>query len=83
MRTDTYLTTPDTKLNNRHKAGTRTQREIRGVIDCNVYMFLTDNIKMGKGMYEELGAALAFNQTTGSPDIYIVGSMNRIPFLSV
>lgn len=76
--TDTYLTTPETKLNNRHEAGARAHRDIQGVIDCDVYILLTDNTKIGKGMYVELGAALALNQTTGSPDIYIVGPMNHM-----
>lgn len=30
--------------------------------------------KVGKGMYTELGAALALNMTIGSPVIYLLGA---------
>ena len=48
---------------------------MQGVIDSDVYVICTDNKKAGKGMYVELGGAIALNKTTGKPVIYLLGAM--------
>jgi hypothetical protein len=66
------------KLAQRDEAGKRAYLDISGVIDADVYVLLSDNEASGKGMYVELGAALALQQTTGSPTVYVVGPMNHL-----
>jgi hypothetical protein len=64
----------EAKFANPEEAGKRALKDLQGVIDCDVYVICTENEKMGKGMYAELGAALALNMTTGLPDIYLLGN---------
>lgn len=47
-----YSTFPD-------EAGRRASLDIDGVLNAEAYVILTDNMACGKGMYVELGAALA------------------------
>lgn len=62
------------KFANPDEAGRRAMKDTQGVIDSDIYVICTDNKKVGKGMYAELGAALALTMTTGSPRIYLLGS---------
>ena len=75
---DKMLGSPQDKLRNPSETGYRAQLDIRGVIDCEVYVICTDNENSGKGMYVELGAALALNETRGTPHIFLIGKMNHM-----
>jgi nucleoside 2-deoxyribosyltransferase len=68
----------EAKLANLDETAHRAQLDIQGVIDCDVYVICSDNEKADKGMYVELGAALALHETTGVPRIYLVGKMNHM-----
>lgn len=62
-------------------AGVLAQLDIRGVIESDVYVLVSDGELAGKGMHAELGAALAMQQLAGKPEIYVVGpSTNRSIF---
>ncbi|HSX31948.1 MAG TPA: hypothetical protein VLF43_01700 [Candidatus Saccharimonadales bacterium] len=76
--TDTFLGGAQDKLNNPVESGRRAQADIQGVIDCDVYVLSSDNKKVGKGMYVELGAALALCEATGKPDVFITGAMHHL-----
>ncbi|MDB5178140.1 MAG: hypothetical protein JWN01_83 [Patescibacteria group bacterium] len=65
-------------LENRTEAGRRAAKDLTGVVGCDVYILFSDNEKPGKGMYAELGAALALNETSGTPKLYIVGKLNHL-----
>jgi len=74
-------TTTDTigdKRKRKVESGMRASRDINGVVNADTYVLLSDNRAVGKGMYAELGAALALHETTGSPEIYVVGPMNHL-----
>ncbi len=60
------------------EAGRRAQLDIDGVVGCDVYVLLSDNKCVGKGMYVELGAALALKATV-RPElrVCVVGPMNH------
>lgn len=70
---DKMLADREAKFANPDEASKRAVKDMQGVIDCDIYVVCTDNKKLGKGMYAELGAALALNMTTGSPHIYLLG----------
>jgi len=75
---DKMLAGDAAKLADIHETGRRAELDIQGVIDCEAYVVCTDNTKSGKGMYAELGAALALNVTTQSPKIYMLGALNHM-----
>lgn len=62
---------------NAREAGYRAKLDVQGVIEADVYILLTDNQICGKGMYVELGAALALASISGSPAVCIVGPRNH------
>lgn len=66
------------KLNNVEESARRTQKDIAGVVESEVYVICTNNKSVGKGMYVELGAALALNAKVGKPKLYILGEMNHM-----
>lgn len=66
------------KLLEREESGKRAALDIQGVIDADVYVLMSDNREVGKGMYVELGAALAMQSRTGRPDVFIVGPLNHL-----
>lgn len=74
---DKLLNGQKAKFENPEEAARRADADMQGVIDSDVYILCSDNENVGKGMYVELGAAIALNATTGSPRIYIVGEMNH------
>ena len=59
------------------EASSRAVRDIQGVCEAEFYILLTDNKICGKGMYVELGVALARYELTGSPMVFVVGPMNH------
>jgi hypothetical protein len=75
---DKMLAGNEAKLADIEETGRRAELDIQGVIDCDAYVICTDNTKAGKGMYAELGAALALNVTTQWPKIYLLGAMNHM-----
>lgn len=75
---DKMLAGDEAKLADIKETGRRAELDIQGVIDCDAYVLCTDNTKAGKGMYAELGAALALNVTTRRPKIYMLGSLNHM-----
>jgi hypothetical protein len=76
--TDVFLGSLEAKLKDKQETGLRAAKDIQGVVDSDVYVLSSDNEQVGKGMYVELGAALALNTTTGKPKIYVVGEMNHM-----
>ncbi len=52
--------------------------DVKGVLDCDVFILLTDIA--GTGMYVEFGIALALNIKTGSPKIFVVGNHDNCSF---
>lgn len=59
------------------EAGKRAKLDIDGVCAADVYILMTNNDSPGKGMYVELGAALALAERTKKPEIYVVGPKNH------
>ena len=56
-------------------------KDLKGVLDCEVFILLT-NEKTGSGSSTELGAALALNNLLKKPKIYIVGKhLNNVFYL--
>jgi hypothetical protein len=60
------------------ESGDRAKRDIDGVVNCEAYVLMSDNNRVGKGMYVELGAALALRARGDGPLVYIVGPMNHL-----
>ncbi len=79
-KTDVFLGSSEAKLNNRSEAGVRAERDIQGVIDADVYIICTNNESVGKGMYVELGAALALKQSgfKNSLRVFVLGEMKHL-----
>lgn len=75
---DVFLGGAQDKLNNSEESGLRAAKDIQGVVDSDVYILNSDNESVGKGMYAELGAALALNNTTGNPKVYVVGKLEHL-----
>ena len=75
---DKMLAGDEAKLADIVETGRRAELDIQGVVDCDAYVVCTDNAKAGKGMYAELGAALALNVTTQRPQIYMLGALNHM-----
>ena len=76
---DTILGGPNSKLENIEESATRAKKDITGVIQSDVYVLCSDNENVGKGMYVELGAALALNETVGKPErVYIIGALSHL-----
>lgn len=59
------------------EAGRRAARDIIGVLQADAYVILTDNQDCGKGMYVELGAALAEVLRGNLRHIAVVGRKNH------
>jgi hypothetical protein len=76
--TDVFLGSPEAKLKDKQETGMRAAKDIQGVVSSDVYVLLSDNEQVGKGMYVELGAALALNAITGKPKVYVIGKMNHM-----
>lgn len=74
------LSSDEAKLADVRETGKRARLDIQGVVDADAYVICTDNSssEAGKGMYAELGAALALNVTQGKPKVYLLGAMNHM-----
>lgn len=59
------------------EAGRRAALDIQGVLAADVYILISDNKEPGKGMYAELGAALALKELRGSPEVFVVGPQHH------
>ena len=59
------------------EAGKRAEKDILGVCKADIYLIITDNARCGKGMYVELGAALALAESGKDISIYVVGPKNH------
>ena len=66
------------KLDNQDEARKRAVLDINGVVDADVYVIYTNNDKQGKGMYVELGAAIAIAEKTNSMRIFLLGNMTHM-----
>lgn len=77
-QSDTLLGGTAEKLNNTAESGMRAQDDINGVLDADVYVLLSNNATVGKGMYVELGAALAAHQLHKRPKVYVIGPRNHL-----
>lgn len=71
---DKMLAGQQAKFDSPEESARRANADMQGVVDSEVYVICTDNEKSGKGMYVELGGALALNMTTGTPRIYLLGN---------
>jgi hypothetical protein len=78
--THDWTTTDDIgdKLFRLDEAGRRAKLDIDGVCSSDVYVLLSGNRHVGKGMYVELGAALALHGRESRPEIFVVGPMNHL-----
>lgn len=72
---DQMLAGRQAKLDNPEEAARRAVADMEGVIECDAYVICTDNENMGKGMYVELGGAIALHETQNRPAIYMLGKM--------
>lgn len=72
---DKLLAGSKAKFDNPDEAARRAELDMQGVIESDIYVICTDNEKPGKGMYVELGGALALHKTTGKPLIFLLGAM--------
>jgi hypothetical protein len=77
-KTDAFLGSTTDKLNDVAESGLRASNDIQGVLDADVYVLVSSNATVGKGMYVELGAALAAQQLGGKTKVYIIGPMNHL-----
>ena len=60
------------------EAALRAKKDIDGVLAADCYIIVTDNIKCGKGMYVELGAALAAAALKpGGMEVILLGPSNH------
>jgi hypothetical protein len=66
------------KPENKEELRNRASKDLTGVLDCEVYALITTDRANGKGMYVELGAALANKKITGKPKIYVVGELSSM-----
>ncbi len=57
--------------NNITRARQYSVEDMKGIIDCDLFILLTD--KEGMGIYTELGAAIFSNLEHGKPKIYVIG----------
>lgn len=73
-----FLSGKETKIANLEESARRARNDLNGVINCDVYIACTNNKKVGKGMYVELGSALALYETVGKPQVYTIGSRNHM-----
>ena len=74
---DKMLAGKQAKLDNPEETSRRATNDMQGVLDSEVYIICTDNERAGKGMYAELGGAIALHMMNGVPRIYLVGEMNN------
>ncbi len=72
------LSSREDKLNNTEEATRRATLDINGVISAEAYVICTDNTDVGKGMYVELGAAIAVAESREEFKIYLFGPMNHM-----
>jgi hypothetical protein len=75
---DVLLGGANSKLDNITESASRANKDIQGVIESDVYVLCSDNEKIGKGMYVELGAAIALHETRGYPKVYVIGELNHL-----
>jgi hypothetical protein len=68
---DTLLEKPYS--NNEEVARYRAERDIKAVIESDVFVLIAEEVANNKGMYVELGAAIASQIKIGKPEIYVVG----------
>jgi hypothetical protein len=51
----------------------RVQRDTQGILNCDVFVLVTTEPSVNKGMYVELGIAIAGWQKSRIPKVYIIG----------
>ena len=71
-----------TKFDQAAESARRATNDMNGVVESDVYVICTDNEKAGKGMYVELGGALALN-TAHHEFIYWVNASMQQSFISI
>lgn len=74
---DKLLGGQQAKFDNPEESARRADLDLRGVLDSDAFILVTTNEKVGKGMYVELGAALAKSALSGLPNIYAFGPRNH------
>ena len=68
----------ESKLANAKEATRRAINDINGVMNADAYVICTDNQNSGKGMYVELGAAIAMAESDDRFKVYLLGDMNHM-----
>jgi hypothetical protein len=66
------------KLKNKVESGNRAAKDITGVVESDIYVLVSNNKNPGKGMYVELGAALALNEVNNKPLVYTIGKLYNL-----
>ena len=80
---DKLLAGQQAKFDNSDEAARRAELDLQGVLKSDAYILVTTNEKVGKGMYAELGAALAkqaffkAGKIDKGVDIYAIGPRNH------
>lgn len=55
--------------------GAIAKRDFEGIRECSIFVLLSEPSE-ARSMYVELGVALAYFETTGSPDVFVMGAKN-------
>ncbi|MGV9001930.1 MAG: hypothetical protein ACOH18_03150 [Candidatus Saccharimonadaceae bacterium] len=72
------LSSRKSKLENIQESRKRSYDDVNGVVNSDIYVICTDNKKVGKGMYVELGAAIGLNARFKSPKIFVLGKLRHV-----
>ena len=75
---DKMLIGRQAKLDNPEETAKRAVFDINGVLDADAYVICTNNESQGKGMYVELGTAIAMAESRKGLKIYLLGEMNHM-----
>ena len=75
---DKMLASRQDKLDNPEETAKRAVLDINGVLGADAYVICTNNESPGKGMYVELGTAIAMAESRRGFNIYLLGEMNHM-----
>lgn len=71
---DSLLEKPYTKK--KKEAQYRSERDIKAIMESDIFILLSSNESAHKGAHVELGVAIASNILNGKPQIFIIGEYN-------
>lgn len=58
---------------NQEQCRTYSENEINGIIDSDIFIFLSNPERAGTTLMMELGAAIALSKSRGKPKVYAIG----------